>query len=424
MAYEVVAWTQREVSTITNIAVTNEDVGSSKGMIPHRPSIGLVDGYNFSVSPPLTRKLFEIENLVDHKVKVIRCDNENGFKNSKMNQFCEIKGKFDGKADEGVFVGYSLNSKSFTIFNSRTRIVEENLHIKFSESTPNVLGSRPDWLFDIDALTRTMSYELIVIDNELPFDPNMPALEDVGTFDFSNEDEDDDEVVDINNLDTIIQVIPTLTTRIHKDHPLDQVIGDLHSATQIRNMTKNLVEHSSGLLPWPKLSMGNLKFMPGLVRAATIASSLEVEQDIGNINKTQSKATPNKASSLGTTLGDGPRCQDPMRDTITQTRFENVFKFSNDSLLVRAKVDFSKDDQSLGEDASKQRRKIHDIDADEDITLVNDQDDAKTFDINDLHGKEVFDEEVADKVVNDEAQKVVKEVVKDNNTAKLIVDAA
>ncbi|GKB45894.1 putative ribonuclease H-like domain-containing protein [Tanacetum coccineum] len=40
-------------------------------------------------------------------------------------------GKFDGKADEGFFVGYSINSKAFRVFNSRTRIVEENLHVQF-----------------------------------------------------------------------------------------------------------------------------------------------------------------------------------------------------------------------------------------------------------------------------------------------------
>nr|GFA42272.1 uncharacterized mitochondrial protein AtMg00810-like [Tanacetum cinerariifolium] len=71
----------------------------------------------------------------------------------------------------------------------------------------------------------------------------MLALEDVGIFDFSNEDEDDDVVADINNLDTTIQVSPTSTTRIHKDHPLDQVIEDLQPARQTRNMTKNLKEH-------------------------------------------------------------------------------------------------------------------------------------------------------------------------------------
>ncbi|GJV89024.1 hypothetical protein Tco_1532962 [Tanacetum coccineum] len=72
-----------------------------------------------------------------------------------------------------------------------------------------------------------------------------------------------------------------------------------------------------------------------LVRAATTASSLEAEQDSGNINKTQSKATPNEPSSLGTSSGDGPRRQETMGDTIAQTRSENVSKLSNDPLLAR-----------------------------------------------------------------------------------------
>nr|GEV92359.1 uncharacterized mitochondrial protein AtMg00810-like [Tanacetum cinerariifolium] len=217
------------------------------------------------------------------------------------------------QADEGFFVGYSLNSKAFRVFNSRTRIVEENLHIRFSENTPNVVGSAPDWLFDIDALTRKMNYEPIVagtqstgfastkicdntvdefqpssdsgnkvdedqskgskcrdqekddnvnstnnvnaasinevyiisenISNKLPFDPDMPALEDISTFNSSSDHEDDDEEADINNMDTTIQVSPAPTIRIHKYHPLDQVIGDLHSTTQTRNMSKNLEEH-------------------------------------------------------------------------------------------------------------------------------------------------------------------------------------
>nr|GEV02864.1 ribonuclease H-like domain-containing protein [Tanacetum cinerariifolium] len=79
--------------------------------------------------------------------------------------------------------------------------------------------------------------------NELPFDPEMLALEDTSTFNFSSDHEDDDEMADINNLDTTIQVSPTPTTRIHKDHPIDHVIRDLHSTTQTRNMSKNLEEH-------------------------------------------------------------------------------------------------------------------------------------------------------------------------------------
>ncbi|GJX01037.1 hypothetical protein Tco_0184950 [Tanacetum coccineum] len=179
-----------------------------------------------------------------------------------------------------------------------------------------------------------------------------------------------------------------------------------------------------------------------LVRAATTASSLEAEQDNDNITKTRSKATPNESSSLGTTLSGGPRCQKTMGDTIAQTRFENVSKLSNDSLLARGntlqsdedrpklnelmelcttlqkkvldlektkttqaneiaslkrrvkklkkkrssrthklkrlykvglstRVESSGDEEDLGEDASKQGRRINAIDADEDITLVN-----------------------------------------------------
>nr|GFB85908.1 hypothetical protein [Tanacetum cinerariifolium] len=54
-----------------------------------------------------------------------------------------------------------MNIKAFRVLNSRKGIVEENLHIRFSENTPNVVGSVPNWLFDIDALTRTMNYESI-----------------------------------------------------------------------------------------------------------------------------------------------------------------------------------------------------------------------------------------------------------------------
>ncbi|GJU45057.1 hypothetical protein Tco_1202323 [Tanacetum coccineum] len=50
-------------------------------------------------------------------------------------------------------------------------------------------------------------------------------------------------------------------------------------------------------------------------------------------------------------------------------------------------VESSRDEESLGEDASKQER-INAIDADEDITLVNDQDDADMFDVNTLIGDE------------------------------------
>ncbi|GKB45455.1 putative ribonuclease H-like domain-containing protein, partial [Tanacetum coccineum] len=356
-----------------------------------------------------------VENLIDQRVKVIRCDNGTEFKNKEMNQFCERKGikrefsvartpqqngvakrknrtlieaamkiladsklpttfwaeaintacyvknrvlvtkphnktpyelflgrkpalgfmrpfgcpvtilntidhlgKFDGKADEGFFVGYSINR------------------------------SGPDWIFDIDALTKSMNYKSVIARNqsngntstkacddagkmeivpgkdyillllwpadplfsqssksspdaefkplgddekkvteepgkeggdsskedesndqekddnvnstnnvnaastnevnavgrkssiELPNDPNMPELEDIV---YSDDDEDVGTEADMNNLDAFMPVSPIQTTRIHKDHPVEQIIGDLNSAPQTRRMTKNLEEH-------------------------------------------------------------------------------------------------------------------------------------------------------------------------------------
>ncbi|GKA49346.1 putative ribonuclease H-like domain-containing protein [Tanacetum coccineum] len=151
---------------------------------------------------------------------------------------------------------------AFSIATCKIKDSEENLHIRFSENTPNAVGSGPYWLFDIDALTRTMNYEPIFAgtqsngfaginqekdDNvnstntvnaastnevnavgvktsiELPVDLNMPALEDYNIFDSSRDDEDDVAEADIKNLDTTIQVSSIPTTRIHKDHPLEQI---------------------------------------------------------------------------------------------------------------------------------------------------------------------------------------------------------
>ncbi|GJU30582.1 ribonuclease H-like domain-containing protein [Tanacetum coccineum] len=235
-------------------------------------------------------------------------------------------GKFDRKANEGFFVGYSTNSKAFRVFNSRTRIVEENLHVQFSENTPNIVGSRPNWLFDIDALTKSMNYKPIVAGNqsngsvgedekkvteepgkeggnssndqekddninstnnintasdgnstnnvnvvsltvnavgtkvndvdpktsiELPNDPNMPELKDIV---YSDDDEDVGAETDTNNLDAFMPVNPIPTTRIHNDHPVDQIIRDLNLAPQTRRMTKNLKEHVD--LPNGKRAIG------------------------------------------------------------------------------------------------------------------------------------------------------------------------
>nr|GEZ02987.1 retrovirus-related Pol polyprotein from transposon TNT 1-94 [Tanacetum cinerariifolium] len=75
-------------------------------------------------------------------------------------------GKFNGKADEEFLVGYSSNRKAFRVFNSRTRIVQETLHINFLENQPNFTRSGPTWLFDIDTLTQSMNYQSVIAGNQ------------------------------------------------------------------------------------------------------------------------------------------------------------------------------------------------------------------------------------------------------------------
>nr|GEU79005.1 hypothetical protein [Tanacetum cinerariifolium] len=143
-----------------------------------------------------------------------------------------------------------------------------------------------------------------------------------------------------------------------------------------------------------------------LVRAATTASSLEAKRDSGNINKTQSKATPNEFSSHGTNSGGGSRVLDLEKTkTFQRNEIDSLKRMvkklgkKNKSrthklkrlykICLTARVESFGDEESLGEDASKQRKRIDAIDGDDDITLVNDANN-EMFDVDDLGGEEVF----------------------------------
>ncbi|GJS69389.1 putative ribonuclease H-like domain-containing protein [Tanacetum coccineum] len=279
-----------------------------------------------------------------------------------VNTTCYVQNRFDGKSDDGFFVGYSLTSKAFRVYNIRTRKVEENLHIRFLENKPIVTGDGPKWLFDIDSLTKIMNYMPVVVgtnsndflgskesndaghtSKETEFSQDyivMPLWKDSSMFDSSSKNSSDDKPqpssnaekkddegvskasgssdqeqpesstpnintvglsiniasanfktgslninvvsptvittrsnrsqnvsdmfslgrsatleathadlfgdeteMDISNLTTSYQVPTTPNTRIHKDHSLDHVIGDIQSGVQKRGMTKNTNKH-------------------------------------------------------------------------------------------------------------------------------------------------------------------------------------
>nr|GFC47373.1 hypothetical protein [Tanacetum cinerariifolium] len=71
--------------------------------------------------------------------------------------------------------------------------------------------------------------------SQYPDDPNMPELEDITD---SDNEEDVGTEADFTNLETTITVSPIPTTRVHKDHLVTQIIGDLSSTTQTMSMTR------------------------------------------------------------------------------------------------------------------------------------------------------------------------------------------
>nr|GFD08947.1 hypothetical protein [Tanacetum cinerariifolium] len=71
----------------------------------------------------------------------------------------------------------------------------------------------------------------------------MPALEDIT---YSDDEEDVGAEADFSNLETTITVSPIPTTRVHKDHPITQIIGDLSSTPQTRSMAR-MVKEQGGL---------------------------------------------------------------------------------------------------------------------------------------------------------------------------------
>ncbi|GJZ93770.1 putative ribonuclease H-like domain-containing protein [Tanacetum coccineum] len=124
-------------------------------------------------------------------------------------------------------------------------------------------------------------------------------------------------------------------------------------------------------------------------RAATTASSLEAEQDSGNINRTQSIATLNDSFPPGTDSGSGPRCQDIILGGAKAKLAYN----ESVSDLGKAKTVKQREIASLRREGCIQTgRETSCLDADAEVTLVDEtqemNDDNLMFDICVLEEKE------------------------------------
>ncbi|GJX27880.1 hypothetical protein Tco_0235959 [Tanacetum coccineum] len=176
--------------------------------------------------------LFSVSQMCDKKNSVLFTNTgcfvmSPDFKLKLVNTaLCNVqnKGKLDGKSDEGFFIGYSMNSDG------------------------------PKWLFDIDVLTKSMNYVTVVVgtnsndhvdgslfdsssmnasnDEPQPFSDAGNKDDEVTTAPFEATHADffgDDTKINMNNITTTYLVPSIPNTRIHKDHSLDHVIGDVQS---------------------------------------------------------------------------------------------------------------------------------------------------------------------------------------------------
>nr|GFA18132.1 hypothetical protein [Tanacetum cinerariifolium] len=329
-------------------------------------------------SPILKTFITGLENQLSLKVKVIKSDNGIEFKNSDLNQFCGMKGikrEFsvprtpqqngiaEGKnktlieaartmmadsllpilfwaeavnttcyVQNRVLVTKPHNKTPYELLHGRTpsigfmrpfgchvtilNTLDSLMKDFWLDTLPNVVGSGPTWLFDIDSLTRTMNYQPVNAGNQTnpsagfqdtfgvekageeidqqyvlfpmwssgstnPQNNNEDAafdgkehdlifycnvagsivptvgqnfLNSTNTFSaadleditYSNDENAVGAEADFNNLETSITVSPIPTTRIHKDHPVSQISGDLSSTTQTRSITR-VVKDQGGL---------------------------------------------------------------------------------------------------------------------------------------------------------------------------------
>ncbi|KAJ9551882.1 hypothetical protein OSB04_015927 [Centaurea solstitialis] len=284
------------------------------------------------IKPFVTR----VENKTNLRVKVIRSDNGTEFKNADLNSFCEEKGierqysaprtpQQNGVAERRnrtlieaartmladsklpiTFWAEAVNtacyvqnrvliSKALRVFNSSTRIIEESDNVKCNVNTPNIPGSGPNWLFDIDSLTNSLNMSYTVnsgsgTEQAQETSPTfvmfpMPLVDsnDACTTDESHGDDqadsgstekNDDHPIEESSPSQNIEGIPVLEegpqwdqepevndsnlgvdlteeplhlTRTQKNHPPTLVIGDIQSPMITRKQSKSL--------PNPHLSM-------------------------------------------------------------------------------------------------------------------------------------------------------------------------
>nr|GFB50575.1 hypothetical protein [Tanacetum cinerariifolium] len=176
--------------------------------------------------------------------------------------------KFEAKGDEGYFIGYSMSSKAFRDA-ARQEVKKDVSSLRYI--------ALPKWVHDaLLESSSTDQLETLTVETPIPtvslsiltscftdsLEPSSdtrlilkrvanqeetPSLDNILTLAnrfedilgvTTNSDESDGVEADVSNMETTITASPTLTLRIHKDHPKSQIIGPVDTPIQTKNSPK------------------------------------------------------------------------------------------------------------------------------------------------------------------------------------------
>ncbi|GJZ49217.1 retrovirus-related pol polyprotein from transposon TNT 1-94 [Tanacetum coccineum] len=180
----------------------------------------------------------------------------------------ENLGKLQPKADIGIFIGYAPTKKAFRIYNRRTRRIIETIHVDFDEltamasehSTPEVIAPIAEVVAPEPAVS-TSSPSSTIVDQDAPSPSNSKTTPETQSPVISNDVEEDNHDLNVAHMnndpffgipilendseassssDIIPTVVHTATpnsehvTKLTKDHPLENIIGELERPISIR----------------------------------------------------------------------------------------------------------------------------------------------------------------------------------------------
>jgi hypothetical protein len=158
--------------------------------------------------------------------------------------------KFEKKCDEGFLLGYSSNSKEYRVFNKTHGIIEEAYDVEFDET--NRYQDENENLDDVGGTQLRIDMKTMAIgeikpkeeddDDSVIVTPSFSTLNEETHQSQQNDEVENGHVQNISSQSIPPQASTSdsqITSRIHhsivKDHPTNQIVGDISKGVQTRS---------------------------------------------------------------------------------------------------------------------------------------------------------------------------------------------